>query len=193
MRQAQVDLGFTVLPLAGTNAGAQTHGYRLPVRQGQSCVEPLPRHSGFQIKADISQGQRRLAKRLQGHLAVEHRQLLKHLHLIEQLLRIGGLVLAHRQTFQRPLTVLTLLEVDLQAAEFQMSDAYLSRQKTAPKVRHRTHLIQMQGVGTLADGHIAGHQYRRETTPVAFQLADLQRHAQGIAGFGFDVGAVLGD
>ncbi|MCY1365978.1 hypothetical protein D9M69_528540 [compost metagenome] len=193
LRQAQVDLGFTVLPLAGSNTGTQAHGHRLPVRQGQPCVEPLPRRPGFQIQADISQGQRRFAKRLQGHLAVEHRQLLDHLHLIEQLLRIGGLVLAHRQTFQRPLTALTLPEVDLEAAELQMSDAYLAGQQAGPKVRHRAHLIQVQGIGAVADRHVAGHQYRGESTPVAFELADLQRHAQGIAGFGFDVGAVLGD
>ncbi|MNS63924.1 hypothetical protein D3C72_970330 [compost metagenome] len=91
------------------------------------------------------------------------------------------------------MTVVALLDADLQAAEFQMSDAYFTCQQTGPKVRHRAHLIQVQGIGAFTDGHVVRHQYGGESTPVAFQFADLQRHAQGIAGFGFDFGTVLGD
>ncbi|MNM80965.1 hypothetical protein D3C81_929500 [compost metagenome] len=42
LRQAQVELGFTVLPLTGSNAGTQAHGHRLAVGQGQAGIEPLP-------------------------------------------------------------------------------------------------------------------------------------------------------
>ncbi|MNT51710.1 hypothetical protein D3C72_1886920 [compost metagenome] len=118
--------------------------------------------------------------------------MLDHLHLVEQLLWIEGLIALHRQTFQRPLAVLALLEADFQAIELQMSDTQLARQHAGPEVRHRTHLIQMQGIGTLTERHIVSQQYRGEAAPAAFQLTDLQRHAQGFGGFAFDFGTVLG-
>ncbi|MNG34741.1 hypothetical protein D3C84_1213100 [compost metagenome] len=69
---------------------------------------------------------------LQGHLAIEQRELGNHLHAFEQLLRIEGLVVLHRQAFQGPLAVGTLLEADLQAADFQVGNAHLACQQAVP-------------------------------------------------------------
>jgi hypothetical protein len=73
-----------------------------------------------------------------------------------------------------------------------MGNAHFTRQQTGPKVRHGAHLIQTQGIGAAADHHVMRQQDRRETAPAAFQLANLQGHAEGGAGLVFDIGAVFG-
>ncbi|MCY1460789.1 hypothetical protein D9M71_783760 [compost metagenome] len=83
LRQAHIHLRFAVLPLAGTNAGTHIQGQWLAIGQGQAGIESLAGCAGFQRRADVRQGQRRFAKRLQRDLAVEYRQLLDHLHAIE--------------------------------------------------------------------------------------------------------------
>ncbi len=175
-----------------TQARAQAQRDRLTIRQGQACIKALPTGTGLQIETDVGQGHRRVILRLQGHLAVEHRQLLNHLRALEQLRCIERLILLYRQTFQRPTAVLGFLEADFQTIEFQMRDAHFAGQQAGPQIRHRSHVIEAQGIGTVADRDIVRQQDRRETAPVTFQFADLQRHAKGGTGFVFNVGAIFG-
>ncbi|MNQ54020.1 hypothetical protein D3C85_680760 [compost metagenome] len=184
LRQAQVGIDLRVFPVTGANPAAQAHGQWLAIGQGQPCVETLAADTGFKRQANVRQGQRLVVERLQGDLAVEHRQSGHHLHLVEQSLGVQGLVLLHRKAFQRPLTVRAFLEAELQAIEFQVFDPHRARQQAGP---------DMQGVGTLADHHVMGHQDRPHATPAALEAANAQGYAQRVTGFGLDLGAVLGD
>lgn len=130
--------------------------------------------------------------RLQSDLAVEHRQLRNHLHPIQQLLWIEWLVVPHRQAFQHPFAVGAFLEADLQATDFQMSDAHLARQQAVPEVRHGPDLIEVQGIRPLPDHHVARGQYRRQGTPSAFEATDMHGYAQRFAGPSLDFAAVFG-
>ena len=192
LRQTGITLDGAVLPLIRTQLAAQAQRDRLAIGQGQTRVETLAAGAGTQIEADIGERHGRVIERLQSHLAVEHRQLSDHLRALEQLRRIERLILLHRQPFQRPGTVFGFLEADLQTVEFDMREAYFAGQHAAPHIRHHPHAVEAQRVGAVADHHVMGQQDRRETAPVAFQLTDLQGHAEGGAGLVFDVGAVFG-
>ena len=192
LRQAQVGIDLSVLPLAGTNAATQADRQRLAIGQCQASVQTLLAHAGMQAQAHIGHGHRRLVEGLQGHLAVQHRHALDHLHARQQLLRVQRLVVLHRQALQRPAAVLVFLDTQLQATDLQMGDTHFAGQQAGPHVRHHFHLVQAQGTATLADHDVVGQQYRGKPAPAALKATDMQRRLQRSLGLGFDFGAVFG-
>ena len=134
-----------------------------------------------------------MRERLQGHLAVEHRHLRHHLAAFEQLLYIQWLIVLHRKTLEAPVTVFIFVQVQLQAAQFDLGQADLTLHQAGPQVRHHLDLVQAQGAGAFAQLHVAHAQHRRKAAPAAFQGTDMHRHAQCGLGRLLHLGAVLGN
>ncbi|MNF49312.1 hypothetical protein D3C85_1026340 [compost metagenome] len=108
--QAQVSLDFGIAPVFRTDPAAYVEGQRLPIRQSQTQVQALSQDTGLQAQADIRQGHGLAFERLEGDLAVEHRQARDRAHPGQQLLRVQGLVAAYGQAFQCPVPLLVFLQ-----------------------------------------------------------------------------------
>ena len=192
LRQAQVDIGLAITPVFRLHPRAQVERHRLTIRQSHTRVQALTAAPGAQTEADVREGRRRLFVWLKGDLAVEQRQLCNRLHLGQQLFRVEGLIVLDRQTLKRPMAILVFFETQLQAIEFQVSDAHFTGQQAGPDVRHRPHIVQPQGTGALAHHHIVSQQCWGKTVPATFEAANTQRHIQRRAGLGFNFTTVLG-
>ncbi|MNH04402.1 hypothetical protein D3C79_636960 [compost metagenome] len=190
--QAEVGIDFTIAPLAGANAAAQAQRQRLAIGQGHPRVQALTHAARLQAEADVGEGHGVALERLQGHLAVDHRDFGHNLYLLEQLFGVQRLVVFFRQPFQGPGAAFIFAQAQMQAADFKVSQAHLALNQTGPEVRHQLDAIQAQGTRPFADLDVAYPHYRRQAAPVPFQGADMHRHAQGLLGLVFDFGPVLG-